>query len=407
MIMPEFEVENRFSYYQNYNDNIMSGSAKPPWGGGWNRGVVGSVVSGSEEFKAANLLSVYTFDKANPFFRSGEIRFIKLASSTQTIKDTITPDIVKLYTTGAYGSGSLVGPDIGGGGVDGIPNSLRLLFSIDGAIITGSFGAANQRVNNTEWCQSYPYEKKYSFVTDYYTKIIPPFIPTFYEKIVGGIPPMRVAYDKATISEITNDTRYIIYQTITSSAIKTNYVYIDYFGYYNESTDQFVYTPYSPTSYSTTSANKSLAQKVVFGINPKPINSNKVTFSDGVDVYVMSTGSVIQGWKYGLYNGIPTNFSAIFRQGKFGQFRDMLEQRIFTKTYNNPRIGGPLDNNGGINFISGSALVGESNNWLTASIYGSSNVAAAYAVNPYGSGIFDKEYRASQPWHDDDPRLGT
>jgi len=66
-----------------------------------------------------------------------------------------------------------------------------------------------------------------------------------------------------------------------------------------------------------------------------------------------------------------------------------------------------MDTDGGINFISGSALSGESNNWLTASIYQSTNVTAAYTVNPYGSGIFDKEYRASQPWHDDDPRVGT
>ena len=85
----------------------------------------------------------------------------------------------------------------------------------------------------------------------------------------------------------------------------------------------------------------------------------------------------------------------------------MLEGRPYTKTYNNPLIGGPLDEGGGINFISGSALSGESDNWLTASIYQAKNVAAAYVVNPYGSGIFDKQYRASQPWFDNDPRVGT
>jgi hypothetical protein len=85
----------------------------------------------------------------------------------------------------------------------------------------------------------------------------------------------------------------------------------------------------------------------------------------------------------------------------------MLEQRPYTKSFTSNIYEGPLDTNGGINFISGSALVGESNNYLTASIYQATDVAAAYGVNPYGSGIFDREYRASQPWHDDDSRLGT
>lgn len=43
---------------------------------------------------------------------------------------------------------------------------------------------------------------------------------------------------------------------------------------------------------------------------------------------------VIRGWKYGLYNGLPTNSKAVFRRDKFGQFRDMLEQRVYTKFIN-------------------------------------------------------------------------
>lgn len=81
----------------------------------------------------------------------------------------------------------------------------------------------------------------------------------------------------------------------------------------------------------------------------------------------------------------------------------MLEGRPYTQTYNNPVAGGPLDK--GITFVSGSALAGESNDWLTASIYNNTNVVAAYTVNPYGSGIYDNFYRSSQPWFDNDPRL--
>ena len=42
---------------------------------------------------------------------------------------------------------------------------------------------------------------------------------------------------------------------------------------------------------------------------------------------------VIRGWKYGVHSGLPTYSKAYFRAGRFGQFRDMLEQRSYTKYY--------------------------------------------------------------------------
>lgn len=41
----------------------------------------------------------------------------------------------------------------------------------------------------------------------------------------------------------------------------------------------------------------------------------------------------IRGWKYGVHSGLPTYSKAYWRRGRFGQFRDMLEQRPFTKYY--------------------------------------------------------------------------
>lgn len=40
---------------------------------------------------------------------------------------------------------------------------------------------------------------------------------------------------------------------------------------------------------------------------------------------------IVRGWKYGLYSGFPTYSKAIFRRNRFGQMRDMLEQRQYTK----------------------------------------------------------------------------
>jgi len=41
----------------------------------------------------------------------------------------------------------------------------------------------------------------------------------------------------------------------------------------------------------------------------------------------------IRGWKYGLVSGLPLNSSMIFRSDRFGQYRDLLEQRQDTRYF--------------------------------------------------------------------------
>lgn len=47
----------------------------------------------------------------------------------------------------------------------------------------------------------------------------------------------------------------------------------------------------------------------------------------------LDVSPVIRGWKYGLANAFPTYSKAVWRTGRFGQFRDMLEQRQDTKYF--------------------------------------------------------------------------
>jgi hypothetical protein len=75
------------------------------------------------------------------------------------------------------------------------------------------------------------------------------------------------------------------------------------------------------------------------------------------NVYPQATGTihafstVIRGWKYGLINALPEYSNAVFRRDSFGQFRDMLEQRLYTKFYSELS-----DNNSGKNSIQNSAI---------------------------------------------------
>jgi hypothetical protein len=65
------------------------------------------------------------------------------------------------------------------------------------------------------------------------------------------------------------------------------------------------------TSDYLVSGSADASRSVIFGISPE-----------------------IRGWKYGLYNGLPSNSKAIFRRDRYGQVRDMLEQRPYTKFVN-------------------------------------------------------------------------
>lgn len=48
---------------------------------------------------------------------------------------------------------------------------------------------------------------------------------------------------------------------------------------------------------------------------------------------IWSNSPIIRGWKYGAVSGLPLFTKAYYRQGRYGQMRDMLEQRPSTKFY--------------------------------------------------------------------------
>ncbi len=55
-----------------------------------------------------------------------------------------------------------------------------------------------------------------------------------------------------------------------------------------------------------------------------------------------SIGADIRGWRYGMINAFPTFTNATFRRDRFGQVRDMLEQRMDSKFYDAAN-GGALE----------------------------------------------------------------
>lgn len=75
-----------------------------------------------------------------------------------------------------------------------------------------------------------------------------------------------------------------------------------------------------------------------YGTNHFPSFRNKDDYlaPDLTWVVRFSYSPIIRGWRYGVYNGLTQYNKATFRRNRFGHFRDMLEQRQFTKFFISP-----------------------------------------------------------------------
>lgn len=90
-----------------------------------------------------------------------------------------------------------------------------------------------------------------------------------------------------------------------------------------------------PTGYARFGTNNWPEFRAYYNTDNNDLPSSYLTNK----IYEVLTGStwavspVIRGWKYGLYSALPEYSSAYYRQGRYGQFRDLLEQRTFTRFF--------------------------------------------------------------------------
>jgi hypothetical protein len=121
-----------------------------------------------------------------------------------------------------------------------------------------------------------------------------------------------------------------------------------------------------------------------------------IYFTDSSNYFVFV---VPRGYKYGIRSVAPEPMKIVYRAGRYGQFRDMLESspntaKLITAT-ENPYTGltiartvsYPLE----VQFASGTLIYSQSRDYLTAT---------NPTYNPYDSGIYDIYYRSGQPFFD-------
>lgn len=124
--------------------------------------------------------------------------------------------------------------------------------------------------------------------------------------------------------------------------------------------------------------------KHLFGNKPKTSTVFTSSMDDLSGEYSSRViyGSSIRGWKYGVFNGFPQSPKCLTSRTHHGFIRDIFEQRLFTKTYNEQTRTtiNPIN----VNFISGTLA------YLTMSL----------SLDDRDSGIYNFEYAVGRPFSD-------
>ena len=362
----QFEKEPLGSYYGTYTDNIMFGSFLS---GSAGRKVVGSAVSGSLEYQYVTCISEYAYTKANPGYRSPSARSVPLFASNTVYADSVMPDAVTIYQ---MGGGQVVYSPTGYYGT-----VVDLHFSTNGYVT----GSDHTNISNTTWFRDQPFVNKYAGVprgTNTWQSFTPAYLEEEDDDTSPGIPLVTYSPTTTTISpaisigfKVTNVVAGGIY-TINAYTDKKNNS-VPFYEVFEQG--------YSGPQTWVPGLSNSSAYKFFFGFEPTAISNQFVNYFD--NKRNIKTGLNIRGWKYGVLSGIPTPPKAIWRIGKFGQMRDMLEQRVYSKTYNqtNQSTDGPIF----ARFVSGSLAA-----------YTASNPE----LNTLEAGYYNIEYRSALPFFD-------
>lgn len=283
-VLDQFDTEPRAQFSGSYTGEYITGSLSVT--SLLSRKVMASTVSGTLLDDIVFNVGSTTFDRNVSDYElktlsiPGFSRCLRLSSQTERYFDTILPNIgqiaiingARVYS-GSYGEISR------------------------GIIIFGSVNSALTLSTDDTWNRAFPFEPKYSTVS-------------------------RELIDVMKVN--------VTHNLSTGNALGKQYLDVANVGRTVE--------PFDSLGWSWLATN-SFAMKDVFGIGLGI--SGSADRSDYQVVYIGPTAISMatyypkqRGFKYGILNSQPQYASAVFRRTSYGQFRDMLEQRLDAKFFN-------------------------------------------------------------------------
>lgn len=415
-ILDQFEVESNIFYSGSYTDSIRIGSMFDTTG----RILAASCGSGSNELKYAQLYSTFADYSGSNRHRSLGIglRFRGFFSD-ELYQDTILPDVFEAFILNG-GKPVLALTDTGlypvlindpDANVSGGPVG-KLVFTTHGT--TASYNVSTS-VDDNIWLTSFPFQGRYRNVTRnikgtfYRSNIQCPasesqvsFDGIAHYGLNGGYPSSSLATVEVVMPLLWTQTATPVSGNGNSEPLR--YTLMDVTGsvngerFFGLGTALFPLMATGVFDYTSGSKRPSETQisKLLFGFGDNyqgvpiinAITSSKLQNDIGLvnGYYVASID--IRGWKYGVVNGFPTYSSCIYRNNRYGQLRDMLEQRKLTKFFDARNLTSKKTSTAAIQI----AFVSGSQSFVTASL--------PNTLNLHDSGIYDFEYKSGQPWQD-------
>lgn len=196
---------------------------------------------------------------------------------------------------------------------------------------------------DNSWTWSFPFEPRYSHISRL-VAIEKSFYASYVLDVLAGLKAIQPKQIKGFLFG-PSGTDYASVPPIAPAGILSGSVY---------GTHSFMFLGDSKLDYNITgSAAVADVARALYGFGDlnNVMYSNSTETAEGVgarfgtnhfaDARLMTkdpatiwpTSPLIRGWKYGVASGLPLFSKAYFRQGRYGQFRDMLEQRPVTKFY--------------------------------------------------------------------------
>lgn len=257
------------------------------------------------------------------FEKVGTPRVVKYTDSTERFWDSLLPSINQCIN--ANGREIFMSTYSGFGNFDRLDNT-----NVGFIVFNDPSGDKDLRDNH--WTRSYPYEPRYARVTR--------------QKVISKSFVARKLFINPDFVEIDPVQLKGLYFGPRTPRILGDTVAEDT-GFYTWLCDADISVKNSNNFYQTSSAGLEDVTKALYGfgdLNTMFIGNNNRVFGtnhfaefqnsdrpSGIVRFIYAP--VIRGWKYGVWSGLPTYTQAAWRPQRFGQFRDMLEQRLFTKFF--------------------------------------------------------------------------
>jgi len=355
-VLDQFDVNYRGTYFGSMNDDFITGSmltvskdaAGLPIFVTGSRGRVFSKLRSRVQAMPSQAPTSYEA-QTNPSlaFRSqpwyelvGGQRTVQVSSLSERFYDSMMPSINSCFNADGTGIFRVTKGTGWPGSLDSVTSSDVGWIFFDDPLITNLF-------SNKNWAKAYPFEPRYSavprqtsieksFIVDYQydgqsnitTPIVPVPVSGFFFVFSGLVDAPGINFFGATDAkygyrigcDINIRDTFPGGFAITGSANAVDITKAMY-GFGDVNNMQFTGTVHE--SGITLGSNHN-CDFHSYAWTPS-LNAPKAN--------VWGLAPIIRGWKYGVYSGLPAYSKCTYRRDRFGQLRDMLEQRLFTKYY--------------------------------------------------------------------------